>query len=61
MSQAVDISSIVIYVLVMLGIGYWRMRRTKDVGDFFLGGCSLEPWMSAFAYGATKQQERLLG
>jgi SSS family transporter len=29
------------------------MRRTKNVGDFFLGGRTLGPWMSAFAYGTT--------
>jgi len=47
------IAVIVIYVIVMLGIGYWCMRRTKSVGDFFLGGRSLGPWMSAFAFGTT--------
>ena len=47
------ISIVVLYVLVMLGIGYWCMRRTKSVGDFFLGGRTLGPWMSAFAYGTT--------
>jgi SSS family solute:Na+ symporter len=25
----------------------------QDVGDFFLGGRKLGPWMSAFAYGTT--------
>ncbi len=44
---------VVAYVLVMLGIGYWSMRRTKNVGDFFLGGRTLGPWMSAFAFGTT--------
>lgn len=44
---------VVVYVLLMLGIGYWCMRRTRSVGDFFLGGRSLGPWMSAFAYGTT--------
>jgi len=42
-----------VYVLLMLGIGAWCMRRTRSVGDFFLGGRSLGPWMSAFAYGTT--------
>lgn len=46
-------SIVVIYVLVMLAIGYWCMKRTKSVGDFFLGGRTLGPWMSAFAYGTT--------
>ncbi len=46
-------SVVVIYVLAMLAVGYWCMRRTKSVGDFFLGGRTLGPWMSAFAYGTT--------
>jgi SSS family transporter len=29
------------------------MKRTRDVGDFFIGGRKLGPWMSAFAYGTT--------
>jgi len=44
---------IVAYVFVMLGVGYWCMKRTRTVGDFFLGGRSIGPWMSAFAYGTT--------
>ncbi len=44
---------VIAYVLVMLGIGWWSMRRTKNVGDFFLGGRTLGPWMSAFAFGTT--------
>ncbi len=44
---------VVIYVLVMLSVGYWCMKRTKTVGDFFLGGRTLGPWMSAFAFGTT--------
>ncbi|MGC8778854.1 MAG: sodium:solute symporter family transporter, partial [Candidatus Caldatribacteriaceae bacterium] len=42
-----------IYILVMLLIGYFSMRRTKTVGDFFLANRSLGPWVSAFAYGTT--------
>lgn len=53
MNSTLYISIVVLYVLVMLGIGYWCMRRTRSVGDFFLGGRSLGPWMSAFAYGTT--------
>ena len=44
---------VVIYVAVMLLIGYVCMRRTKTVSDFFLAGRNLGPWMSAFAYGTT--------
>lgn len=53
MSPAIYVGIVVVYVLIMLGVGYWCMQRTKSVGDFFLGGRSLGPWMSAFAYGTT--------
>jgi SSS family transporter len=53
MSPMIYISIVVLYVCVMLAIGYWCMQRTKNVGDFFLGGRTLGPWMSAFAYGTT--------
>lgn len=51
--QMTYVTIVVLYVLAMLGIGYWCMKRTKSVGDFFLGGRSLGPWMSAFAFGTT--------
>ncbi|HPA47180.1 MAG TPA: sodium/solute symporter [bacterium] len=44
---------VAIYILVMILIGYFGMRKTKNVGDFFLGGRTIGPWLSAFAYGAT--------
>jgi len=53
MNPLVDSVLIVLYVGVMLVVGYWCMKRTKNVGDFFLGGRTLGPWMSAFAYGTT--------
>jgi solute:Na+ symporter, SSS family len=53
MSSWLYVGIVVLYVLVMLGVGYWCMRRTKNVHDFFLGGRTLGPWMSAFAYGTT--------
>jgi solute:Na+ symporter, SSS family len=53
MSALVYVTIVITYVLVMLAVGYWCMRRTKSVGDFFLGGRTLGPWMSAFAYGTT--------
>lgn len=43
----------IIFIAIMLGIGVWGMRRTKTLGDYFLGGRTLGPWMSAFAYGTS--------
>lgn len=47
------IAVIVLYVVAVLCLGIWAMRKTKSLGDFFLGGRSIGPWMSAFAYGTT--------
>ena len=44
---------IALYVAVLLGVGWWSMRKTRSVGDFFLGGRAIGTWMSAFAYGTT--------
>lgn len=42
-----------VFVCVTLGVGVWGMRRSKTLGDFFIGGRSLGPWVSAFAYGTS--------
>lgn len=44
---------VAVYVAAMLGIGYYCMRKTRTISDFFLAGRNLGPWMSAFAYGTT--------
>lgn len=44
---------LVLYVVGMLALGYLASRRTKNLGDFFLAGRNLGPWISAFAYGTT--------
>ncbi len=44
---------VVIYILLMLAVGVWGARRTKTLGDFFLGGRSFGPWVTAFAYGTS--------
>jgi SSS family transporter len=49
----IKLSIVLIYVAAMLAVGYWSMRRTKTVSDFFIGGRTLGPWLSAFAYGTT--------
>jgi len=42
-----------LFLISMIGIGIWGMRRTSSVGDFFLGNRSIGPWISALAYGTT--------
>ena len=42
-----------VFLVLMIGIGIWGMRRTRSLNDFFLGGRRVGPWVSAFAYGTT--------
>jgi SSS family solute:Na+ symporter len=49
----IGIVFLVIFLVVMTGIGIWGMRKTKTLGDFFLGGRTLGPWISAVAYGTS--------
>ena len=43
---------LVAYVAMIAFIGYLGMRRTRSFSDFFLGGRSVGPWMTAFTYAA---------
>jgi SSS family solute:Na+ symporter len=49
----INIVFLVLFLALMTGIGIWGMKRTKTLGDFFLGGRTLGPWVSAVAYGTT--------
>jgi len=44
---------IAVFFCVMIGIGAWGMRKTRTLDDFFLGGRTVGPWVSAFAYGTS--------
>ncbi|MDD3839288.1 MAG: sodium/solute symporter [Clostridia bacterium] len=40
-----------IYIVILIGIGIISKRKTNTLNDFFLGGRSIGPWISAFSYG----------
>ncbi len=42
-----------IYILFLLFVAVFSIRRTKTTDDFVLGGRKIGAWMSAFAYGTT--------
>jgi len=42
-----------VFLVVMIIIGFWGMKKTSSLNDFFLGGRTVGPWVSAFAYGTT--------
>ncbi|HRR61837.1 MAG TPA: sodium transporter, partial [Spirochaetota bacterium] len=48
-----SISLLTIFLALMVIIGIWGMRKTSTLGDFFLGGRTIGPWVSALAYGTS--------
>lgn len=54
MSQlAICLLFIGIFFAVTISIAIYSRRHTKDVGSFVLGGRTVGPWITAFAYGTT--------
>jgi len=51
--MAIQFIVVLLYVLVNVAIGLWASRRVRSVGDFFIAGRKVGPWVSAFAYGTT--------
>jgi SSS family solute:Na+ symporter len=49
----IKLAFLLIFFLVMLGVGVYSRRRATNVNDFVLGGRQLGPWMTAFAYGTS--------
>lgn len=44
---------LLIYFAIMVGIGIYCRKHTTDVAGFVLGGRSVGPWLTAFAYGTS--------
>ena len=47
------IALLVVYFAVLIGIGLYCRRHATDVDGFVLGGRSVGPWLTAFAYGTS--------
>ena len=52
-SQIITMVVVVIYAVVMVGIGVLTSKKTKSVNDFVFGGNKIGPWMTAFGFGTT--------
>ncbi|MBQ6734723.1 MAG: sodium:solute symporter family protein [Lachnospiraceae bacterium] len=49
----IKVLMLVIFFSVMIGVGYYCRRNATDVNGFVLGGRSVGPWLTAFAYGTS--------
>ncbi len=45
--------TLIVYKVVLVGIGLLANRRTHDAADFFLGGRQLGPWVAAISASAS--------
>lgn len=52
--------SIVVYLLLVLGIGVWFSRKNKTTDDFYLGGRKLGPFVTAMSAEASDMSSWLL-
>ena len=53
MDLAIKISLLVLFFGVMIGVGIYCRKNATDVNGFVLGGRSVGPWLTAFAYGTS--------
>ena len=53
---------LILYKLILLGVGIWAQRRVKNTEDLFLGGRGLGGFVAALSYSASSSSAwKLLG
>lgn len=51
--MAIKIILLVVFFATMIGVGLMCRKKATDVNGFVLGGRSVGPWLTAFAYGTS--------
>ncbi|MBR3600267.1 MAG: sodium:solute symporter [Lachnospiraceae bacterium] len=51
--MAIKIIMLVVFFGTMIGVGLYCRKNATDVNGFVLGGRSVGPWLTAFAYGTS--------
>ena len=44
---------LIVFFAIMIGVGFYCKKHSTDVNGFVLGGRSVGPWLTAFAYGTS--------
>ncbi len=52
-TMLIKVLMLIVFFSVMVGIGFYCRRNSTDVNGFVLGGRSVGPWLTAFAYGTS--------
>lgn len=53
MDFLIKISLLIVFFGIMVFVGFYCRRHATDVNGFVLGGRSVGPWLTAFAYGTS--------
>ena len=51
--MVIKIGMLLVFFAVMIGVGLYCRKNATDVNGFVLGGRSVGPWLTAFAYGTS--------
>ena len=51
--MAIKVALLIIFFGTMIGIGIYSRNKAKNVDDYVLGGRTVGPWISAFAFGTS--------
>lgn len=51
--MVVKVLALLIFFIIMIAVGVYSRKHATDVNGFVLGGRSVGPWLTAFAYGTT--------
>lgn len=52
-TQSITLTALILFSVMMVGIGIYSYRKTKTMDGFLLGGRNIGAWVSAFAYGTS--------
>ena len=53
MDMVIKLGMLIVFFGIMIGTGFYCRKHSTDVDGFVLGGRSVGPWLTAFAYGTS--------
>lgn len=53
MDMVIKLGIVLVFFAIMIGVGFYCRKHSTNVDGFVLGGRSVGPWMTAFAYGTS--------
>ncbi|MCR5094973.1 MAG: sodium:solute symporter [Lachnospiraceae bacterium] len=51
--MVIKILLLIVFFAIMIGVGFYSRKRAANVNDYVLGGRTVGPWITAFAFGTS--------